>query len=87
MKCPICGNEMEPGGLVIDGVKSGWVPMNQFNRKGVKRLMYTGLRTIGQTSILFSQTKVPNAHFCKQCNKIVGVFDVTNNLEEMLGNG
>lgn len=79
MKCPICGNEMLEGGLIIDGVAPGWVPMEQFKKKGLKRLVYTGLRTIGKTNILLSETKVPNAHFCKNCNKIVGIFDVTNN--------
>ena len=32
--------------------------------------------------ILLGQTKVPNAFFCKMCNKIVGVFDVTNNIDD-----
>lgn len=82
MRCPICDNEMEEGGLIIDGVAPGWVPMEQFQRKGLKRMVYTGLRTIGKTSILFSETKVPNAFFCDKCNKIVGVFDVTNNIDD-----
>lgn len=82
MKCPICNNEMQEGGLIIDGVAPGWVPMEQFEKKGLKRVIYTGLRTIGKTSILFSETRVPNAHFCQQCNKIVGIFDVTNHIDE-----
>ena len=70
MKCPICNNEMIEGGLVIDGVAPGWVPMEEFQKKGLKRIVYNGLRTIGKTSILYSQTKVPNAFLCKNCNKI-----------------
>lgn len=81
MKCPYCQEEMEEGGLIVDGVAPGWVPMEQFNRKGMKRLMYTGLRTIGKTNILLGQTKIPNAFFCKKCHKIVGVFDITNNID------
>lgn len=81
MKCPICNNEMIEGGLVIDGVAPGWVPMEEFEKKGLKRIVHTGLRTIGKTSILYSQTKVPNAFLCKNCNKIVGVFDITNNID------
>ena len=81
MKCPICNNEMQEGGLIIDGVAPGWVPLEQFQKKGLKRIVHTGLRTIGETSILLSQTKVPNAFFCESCNKIVGVFDVTNNID------
>lgn len=82
MKCPLCDNEMQEGGLIIDGVASGWVPMEQFQKKGLRRMVYTGLRTIGKTSILWNKTKVPNAFFCKKCNKIVGIFDVTNNIDE-----
>lgn len=82
MKCPICGAEMEAGGLIVDGVAPGWVPMEEFNRKGLKRLVYTGLRTIGEANILLGQTKIPNAYFCKKCNKIVGIFDVTNDIDD-----
>ena len=82
MLCPICGAQMEEGGLIIDGVAPGWVPMEEFNKKGAARLLYTGLRTIGKTNILLSQTRVPNAFFCKNCNKIVGIFDVTNHIDE-----
>lgn len=82
MKCPICNNEMIEGGLVINGVAPGWVPMEEFQKKGLKRIVHTGLRTIGKTSILYSQTKVPNAFLCKICNKIVGVFDITNNIDD-----
>ena len=65
MNCPICGAQMEEGGLIIDGVAPGWVPMNQFQKKGAKRLLYTGLRTIGKTNILLGQTRVPGAFFYK----------------------
>ncbi len=84
MKCIYCGEEMEEGGLIIDGVASGWVPMEQFKRKGLKRLVYTGLRTIGKSNVLLGQTKVPNAFYCKNCNKIIGAFDITNNIDEFV---
>ena len=82
MNCPICGAHMEEGGLIIDGVAPGWVPMEQLRKKGAKRLLYTGLRTIGKTNILLGQTRVPGAFFCKNCNKIVGIFDVTNDIDD-----
>ena len=82
MNCPICGAHMEEGGLIIDGVAPGWVPMDQFQKRGAKRLLYTGLRTIGKTNILLGQTRVPGAFFCKDCNKIVGIFDVTNDIDD-----
>ena len=81
MKCPLCNQEMEEGGLITDGTRPGWVPMEEFNKKGLGRLIYTGFRTIGQSNFLLSQTKIANAHFCKSCNKIVGIFDVTNNID------
>ncbi|MFQ9901455.1 MAG: hypothetical protein ACLRWF_07175 [Ruthenibacterium sp.] len=52
MKCPLCGRDMQEGGLIIDGVAPGWVPLEQFNKKGLGRLLYTGLRTIGASNIL-----------------------------------
>lgn len=82
MKCPICNNELIEGGIVVDDVACGWVPMEQFKKKGMKRWMYTGMRTIGESSILFNQTKIPNAYFCKKCNKVMGIFDVTNHLDD-----
>lgn len=80
MKCPICSHEMHEGGLIADGVAPAWVPMEQFQKKGLKRIVYTGGRTIGKTNFLLRQTKVPNAFFCEHCNKIVGIFDVTNDI-------
>ena len=82
MKCPICNQEMEEGGLIVDGVAPGWVPTEQFRRKGFKRIVYMGLCTIGKENLLLGQTKVPNAFFCRNCNKTVGVFDVMNDIDE-----
>ena len=81
MKCPICNQEMEEGGLIAQGMHPGWVPLEQFKKKGLSRLLYTGFRTIGKYNYLLSQTRVPNAHFCRSCNKIVGIFDVTNDID------
>ena len=83
MKCPVCNIEMEEGGLIIDGVAPGWVPMDQFQKKGMKRIFRTGLRTIGKTNFILSETRVSNAFFCKTCNKIVGIFDITNNIDDI----
>ena len=81
MKCPLCEKDMEAGGLIIDGVAPMWVPMSEYGRKGVKRLIYKHGRSFGKASVFMSQTKVDNAFFCKDCNKIVGVFDVTNDID------
>lgn len=72
MRCPICGCEMEEGGLIVDGVAPGWVPMEQFERKGLKRLVYTGLRTIGTANVLLGQTKFPMPSFARAAIKSWG---------------
>ena len=82
MKCPICNNELLKGGIIVNGVVCGWVPMDQFQKKGIKRLMHTGMRTIGESSILLGQTKISNVYFCKSCNKIMGIFDVKKDLND-----
>lgn len=82
MKCPLCNSEMAEGGLITEDVVPGWVPMEQFRKKGLARLMYTGLRTIGIPNVLLHQTKIPNAFFCEHCNKVMGIFDVTNHPED-----
>lgn len=81
MRCPVCGKEMAPGGLVSQGVVLGWVPMDQFRKKGLRRLMHMGVRTIGRSSALLGQTLVPGAWYCAECNTVTGTFAVTNRLE------
>ncbi|MBQ3011397.1 MAG: hypothetical protein IJA20_08380 [Methanocorpusculum sp.] len=77
MKCPTCGNEMEAGGLLIDGTLVRWVPMETFDRGPLGRLVLTENRVIEhETNMLTKQTKVSNAHFCCTCEKVVGIFDV-----------
>lgn len=78
MRCPICNGEMEEGGIITDDISPMWVPMDQFNRKGLKRLIYSRGKPIGEPNIIIGQTKISNAFFCEGCNKIIGVFPVTN---------
>ena len=78
MNCPCCGKEMEKGGIITGGVTAMWHPLAEFEKKGLKQLVYTGGKPIGNSSILFSQTKIPNAHYCGHCNKVVGIFDVAD---------
>lgn len=81
MKCPICGNEMEKGGLITDGVVPMWVPEEEFEKKGLKGFVVHNVKKIGKGSVLLGQTKIPNAWFCSNCNKIIGIFDVTGSSE------
>lgn len=89
MKCPICGEEMLTGGLISAGISVGWVPKDEsvgwvpkdeFDKKGLRRISYQEWHSIGNSSILLGQTKIPNAFLCKKCNKIIGVFDVRKTL-------
>ena len=40
MICPICGGEMEEGGLIASGISVMWFPLKQFAKKGLERLWY-----------------------------------------------
>ena len=76
MLCPICGKETEKGGLIGGGVTLQWFPQAQFGKKGLRRLLYTGGKSIGKSNVLLNQTRVPDAYYCSNCNKIAGIFDV-----------
>jgi hypothetical protein len=47
MNCPLCGSEMEKGGIVTDGIVSTWVPDNEFEKKGLKRIVYHNAKDKG----------------------------------------
>lgn len=34
MICPICGGEMEEGGLIASGISVMWFPLEQFAKRG-----------------------------------------------------
>ena len=77
MKCPICGFEMENGGIIADGaVLVSWHPEREFEKKGLKSILYRDGKSIGQAKPLLRIVKIPNAWYCKDCNKVVGFFDV-----------
>lgn len=77
MKCPVCGNEMESGGLLIDGTLIRWVPLDTFNRGPLHRMHLTGNKIVKhESNMLTRQTKVSNAHYCNICDKVIGIFDI-----------
>lgn len=75
MKCPKCGMEMEKGGLVTDSCALVWYPEETYDKHPIKRTFTIGKR-IGTTSMLYSETKVPDAYYCEKCNIVTGVFSV-----------
>ena len=74
MKCPICGEEMLAGGLISAGISVGWVPKDEFDKKGLRRISYQEWHSIGNSSILLGQTKIPNAFLCKNYYKLYMSF-------------
>lgn len=48
MKCPICGEEMLAGGLISAGISVGWVPKDEFDKKGLRRISYQEWHSIGR---------------------------------------
>ena len=78
MKCPICGGEMERGGLIADRYVS-YVPQEEFERNALQALGgYNGAKNLGKRSLLRSRTLVPGAWYCDACKVVTGVFDVTS---------
>lgn len=78
MICPCCGKEMQKGGIVADGaVVVSWHPQEQFEKTGLKSLWYSGGKSIGKSNLLLKNTKMPNAWYCESCDKVFGIFDVT----------
>ena len=78
MKCPMCGGEMERGGLIADRYVS-YVTQEEFERNALQALGgYNGAKNLGKRSLLRSRTLVPGAWYCDACKVVTGVFDVTS---------
>lgn len=75
MNCPCCGAEMEKGGIVSGGLYTVWYPTEIYEKNALRR-RYTIGKRIGTTSVIWKETKVPDAYYCKNCNKVTGIFDV-----------
>ena len=79
MKCPVCDNEMQPGGL-ITGLRGGavsWLPVDKYEKsRGPLRAQMNGKILMAENKFFSGQRKIPNAFFCEKCNKIVGIFEL-----------
>lgn len=80
MKCPICGGEMERGGLIADSLYISYVPQEEFDKSALEVFGsgYEGRRNLGKYSPLKTETLVPGAWYCDACKVVTGVFDVTS---------
>jgi len=77
MKCPICSEEMEPGGIIANGIAM-WHPAQEFEKKGLKKLLYKHGKILGSHNVLLRECKIPNAWYCPRCNKVAGIFDISD---------
>ena len=50
MNCPICGKEMEEGGIIAAGTTM-WHPLKEFRKHGLKKLWYKHGKMIGTNNI------------------------------------
>lgn len=59
-----------------------WVPAEEIEKNALKeaiRFTFPGV-TISTTQLpILKRAKVPNAYYCEHCNKVFGIFDVTDN--------
>lgn len=76
MKCMFCGNEMQEGGIITQGVSALWVPLEEYNKRGIRKMIYTGGKSLGKIDVVLGQVKLDNAYYCPNCNKVIGYFDV-----------
>lgn len=83
MKCPLCGGELEEGGLVVQGVSAMWFPQEEYEKKGLQRVVYTGGKALaGRTNYLLDHTRIDGAFYCKKCKKVMGIFPVDSKVED-----
>lgn len=70
MKCPMCGGEMESGGLIADRYVS-WVPQEEYERNALQALGggYNGAKNLGKHSFLRSQTLGKRSTTARICSK------------------
>lgn len=82
MNCPVCGREMEKGGIIAErAVVVAWYPEAEFEKKGLKTMFYRFGKLIGTHHMLRGQVRIPDAWYCRKCEKVTGVFDVTDKLD------
>lgn len=82
MKCPICGNEMEKGGLSLDcnmDLNPHWAPEEEMKAKGLfaswHREHQIRLQNPDEYKILPREAIFFNAYYCETCEKAVIIMD------------
>lgn len=81
MKCPICGNEMNVGALLIYDShymeSPVWYPEEERKKKGIGALRRDGEIYIGfpKEYRALSGENHYEAHYCENCQKVIAYFD------------
>ncbi len=79
MNCPLCGKPMEKGGIIADrAIVVAWYPETEYEKKGLKSLIYRGGKWLGTHHPLRGVVRIPNAWYCSRCDKVTGIFDVSH---------
>ena len=82
MNCPICGKEMEKGGIIAEkAITVMWHPDAEFQKKGLKSYIFRRGKLLGTHHPLRAVIKIPDAWYCSKCNKVTGTFDVTGEFD------
>lgn len=77
MICPICGNEMERGGI-LSANKISWYPEVEFEKKGFGKYFRKGERIFEHYDDVSFQTRIRDTFLCKNCNIVSGLWRVRN---------
>ena len=81
VNCPICDHEALEGGLMADSLFINWVSKEEIEKNSLKelvRITYPGVCISNNQLPIIKRAKVPNAYLCPNCQKVFGIFDVTD---------
>ena len=82
MNCPICGRNMEKGGIVAEkAITVMWHPESEYQKTGLKSYMFHHGKLLGRHYPLRGVVKIPDAWYCRNCEKVTGIFDITGKIE------
>lgn len=82
MNCPICGKEMEKGGIIAEkAITVMWHPEQEYQKKGLNSYCFRFGKLLGTHHPLRGVVKIPDAWYCGSCHKVTGIFEVTGKID------
>lgn len=78
MKCPLCGEKMEKGGIYYGGRSPSfltWYPAKELAKRGLRAWSRENGRELLDEACLLGSI-FEEAYYCSTCDKVIGVFDV-----------